>query len=48
MPIHGKSGKMFEVNWAGSTMSINYRANSGKLSVYVFVATLENCDFLTI
>lgn len=45
MPIRRKPGEILEVDWAGSTLSINDRANGGKLTVYVFVATLPYSQY---
>lgn len=40
MPIRRKPGEVLEVDWAGSTLFINDRESGGKLTVYIFVATL--------
>jgi len=45
MPIRRKPGEVLEVDWAGSTLSINDRENGGKLTVYVFVATLPYSQY---
>lgn len=45
MPIRRKPGEIMEVDWAGATLSINDRANGGKLPVYIFVATLPYSQY---
>ncbi|WP_028274848.1 IS21 family transposase [Atopococcus tabaci] len=45
MPIHRKPGEILEVDWAGSTLSLNDRATGEKLTVYVFVATLPYSQY---
>lgn len=45
MPIRRKPGEVLEIDWAGSTLSINDRSNGGKLTVYVFVATFPYSQY---
>lgn len=45
MPIPRKSSEVLEIDWAGSTLSINDRLNGGKLTVYVFVATFPYSQY---
>jgi hypothetical protein len=40
MPIRRKPGEIMEVDWAGSTLSINDRASGEVLPAYIFVASL--------
>ena len=37
---------MLEIDWAGSTLSINDRSNWGMLTVYVFVATFLYSQYI--
>ena len=45
MPIRRKPGEVLEVDWAGSTLFINDRESGGKLTVYIFVATLPYSQY---
>ncbi|MFL2100938.1 IS21 family transposase [Desemzia sp. FAM 23991] len=45
MPIRRKPGEVLEIDWAGSTLSINDRSNGGKITVYVFVATFPYSQY---
>lgn len=45
MPIRRKPGEVLEVDWAGSTLTINDRSNGGKLTVYIFVATFPYSQY---
>lgn len=45
MPIRRKPGEVLEIDWAGSTLSINNRSNGGKLTVYIFVATFPYSQY---
>lgn len=45
MPIRRKPGEVLEVDWAGSTLSINDRSNGGTLTVYIFVATFPYSQY---
>ncbi|MBT2733157.1 IS21 family transposase [Carnobacterium sp. ISL-102] len=45
MPIIRKPGEVLEIDWAGSTLSINDRQTGGKLTVYVFVATFPYSQY---
>lgn len=45
MPIRRKPGEVLEIDWAGSTLSINTRSNGGKLTVYIFVATFPYSQY---
>lgn len=45
MPIRRKPGEVLEIDWAGSTLTINDRSNGGKLTVYVFVATFPYSQY---
>lgn len=45
MPIRRKPGEILEIDWAGSTLSINDRSNGDKLTVYIFVATLPYSQY---
>lgn len=45
MPIRRKPGEILEVDWAGSTLSLQDRSNGGELTVYVFVATLPYSQY---
>lgn len=45
MPIRRKPGEILEVDWAGSTLSLQDRSNGDELPVYIFVATLPYSQY---
>ncbi|MFL8938363.1 IS21 family transposase [Rossellomorea oryzaecorticis] len=45
MPIRRKPGEIMEVDWAGSTLTLQDRATGEKIPVYVFIATLPYSQY---